>query len=78
MSDVDTHSIVSVVTEVLSLLNVDSTDIKYYQTASEPLRQKKHVLDPKTKLNAACQSAGPEQRRAINLEIERLMAKIRL
>ena len=41
-------------------------------------RKNNHVLDQKTKLNAAWQSAGPEQRRAINLEIGRLMAKIRL
>jgi len=76
MSEVDAHSIGSDLTEELHPPDSDNADIKYYQTADELLRQKSYALDQKAKLSAAWESAGPEQRHTIDLEIERLMSRI--
>jgi len=76
MSDFGAHSLHSVLTEELARPDLDNADIKYYQTADELLRQKRHAPAEKWKLNSAWYSAEPEQRRAIKLEIERLGGRI--
>ena len=73
----ESESIDSSDIEELPRPDLNNADVKY-QTAEELLRQKDHARDQKTKLMASYQTAGPEERQAIEVEVTQLAERIDL